>query len=141
MNVSFKSLVTLDQTLNKHHPRFVLVHDGALTDELNGSDDEASLRLAGYLKEWQTEVSGEVHEANKHWKFPGVVKACRSLDESLCDVFGSYSGTDEQLRKLGVLSFQAKMAIAEGNLVAFREAWDHMLPLLYEIDDELKNQT
>ena len=39
------------------------------------------------------------------------------------------------------MSFQAKMAIAEGNLVALREAWDHMLPLLYEIDDELKNQT
>ena len=141
LNVSFKSLVTLDQPLNKRHPRFVLVRDGALTDELTGSDDQASQRLAGCLKEWKTKVSGEVQvEANKYWKFPDVVKTCRSLDKSLCDFFGSYSTTHIRLRQLELLSSQAKMMVAEGNLLAFWEAWTQILSLLYEIDDELKNQ-
>jgi hypothetical protein len=142
LNVSLKSLVTLDQPLNKNRQKVVLVRDGALTDELNGSDDQASQRLADYLKEWQTKVNGKVWvEADKHWKFPGEVKACRSLEEGLCDVFGSCYAADWRLRKLGVLSFQAKMAIAEGNFDVFRETWGHILSLLCEIDGELENQT
>ena len=77
----------------------------------------------------------------KHWKFPGVVKACRSLDESLCDVFGSYSTTDVRLRKLGVLSFQAKMADYGREPRCVPGGLGPHATLLYEIDDELKNQT
>lgn len=143
MNISFKSLVTLDLPLDGYHPRFVLVRDGMLTDELKESDDRASQLLVGCLKEWQTKVSEEVRvDANKDWKLPYMVKTCRSLDKSLCDVFGSYSTSsnwapDSRLRELRVWSSQAKIAIAEENLFIFLVTWGN---ILLEIDDELKNQ-